>query len=69
MQCLCSREFRWMLLVTTVVITAVAIVFGRFRSNERVALAVAAGAMRRRDQSAVSAHGQVHTYSRIELTS
>ncbi len=43
-----------MWLVTTVAITAVAIAFGRFRSNERVALAVALGAIRRRGEAAVA---------------
>lgn len=40
----------WFALVTTVATTAVVIAFGRFRSNERVAQAIASGAVRRRSE-------------------
>lgn len=50
-----SAHVPWMWLVTTVAITAVVITFGRFRSNERIAQAIAAGATRRRGEPSAEA--------------
>ncbi len=42
-----SARVSWIWLVTTVAITTVVIAFGRFRSNERIAQAIATGVKRR----------------------
>jgi len=46
----CRTRIPWMGLVTVAAGTAVVIAFGRFRSNERVAQAIATGAVRRRSE-------------------
>lgn len=45
-----TTQVPWMWLVTTVAVTAVVIAFGRFKSNERIAQAIAVGATRRRGE-------------------
>jgi hypothetical protein len=45
-----------MWLVTTVAITTVVIAFGRFKSNERIAQAIAVGATRRRGEATAAAY-------------
>ena len=50
-----NPQVPWMWLVTTVAITAVVIAFGRFKSNERIAQAIAAGAIRRRGEPTAAA--------------
>jgi hypothetical protein len=45
-----GTDFRWFWLFTTAAVTAIVIAFGRFRSNERIALAIAAGVARRRSE-------------------
>lgn len=50
-----KAQIPWMRLATTVAITAVVIAFGRFTSNERIAQAIAAGVIRRRDEPTASA--------------
>jgi hypothetical protein len=44
-----SADIRWLWLFLTAALTAIVIAFGRYRSNERVARAIAAGVARRRD--------------------
>ena len=46
-----SADMWWLWLFTTAALTAIVIAFGRFRSNERVARAMAAGAARRRTET------------------
>ena len=46
----CLGDSRWLWLSTAAAITAVVIAFGRFRSNERIARAVAEGVARRRSE-------------------
>jgi len=45
-----TTQIPWMWLGTTVALTAVVIAFGRFKSNERIAQAIAVGAARRRGE-------------------
>ena len=50
---MCSQRWTWIPwfgLVTIAAVTTVVIAFGRFRSNERVAQAIASGVVRRRSQ-------------------
>ena len=50
-----TAQVPWMWLVTTVAITTVVIAFGRFKSNERIAQAIAAGVIRRRGEPTAAA--------------
>lgn len=50
-----TAKVPWMWLVTTVAITTVVIALGRFRSNERIAQAIATGVRRRRGEPTAAA--------------
>jgi hypothetical protein len=50
MRSLSSTDIRWLCLLSTAGLTAIVIAFGRFRSNERIATAIATGVARRRSE-------------------